>query len=217
MERVLAKQKTTRTRLIEATIESVYQHGYSETTVAKISDLADTSLGSLHHYFSSKEALLEEAMRTLLNAIHERVNQHAAAAASPRGKLWAVIESVLGDEQAEDKSTAVWFAFWVQAEHDEGLHRLRDIYNRRLQSNVRNYLRRMLMEIGAQNIEDRVRAGSMMLISLMHGVWLSYAVREDMAQDLASGRLLVWECLEMLLSRSREPLAAETGGCGDIG
>lgn len=203
----MKKQQETREKLIEATIESVYQHGYSDTTVAKISDLADTSLGALHHHFSSKEELLEETMRYVLQEMHDRVTQSTNEAGSPRGKLWSVIESVLGDNQADSKITSVWFAFWMQAEHDERLQRLRDVYNRRLQSNVRGYLRLMLQEIGASNVDARVQAGAMMLVSLMHGVWVSYAVREDLAGDLTNGRLLVWECLEMLLSRAREPLA----------
>ena len=204
----LKKQQDMRERLIEATIESVYRHGYSDTTVAKISDLADTAMGALHHHFSSKEELLEETMRHLLAAMHNRVSESTAAAASPRGKLWAVIESVLGDEQSEDKHTSVWFTFWTQAEFDDRLRHLRDVYNRRLQSNVRGYLRMLLSEIGASNLEERVPAATMMLTALMHGVWVSHAMREDLSQDLANGRLLVWECLEMLLSRAREPLAA---------
>ncbi|MCH9758636.1 MAG: transcriptional regulator BetI [Proteobacteria bacterium] len=205
----MKKSHKTKDKLIAATIESVYQHGYNDTTVAKISDLADTSLGTLHHYFSSKEDLLEQTMRSLLRSMHERLSNSTIATSSPRGKLWAVIEAVLGDEQAEDKTTAVWFAFWLQAEHDEDLRRLRDLYNRRLQSNVSSYLRQILQEIGASNVEDRVRGGTMMLISFMHGVWVSYALREELAQDLASARLLVWECLEMFLSRARESLTAE--------
>lgn len=205
----MSKQQDTREKLIEATIESIYQHGYSDTTVAKISDIADTSLGTLHHHFSSKEELLEETMRALLATMQQRVRDGVAVTTSPRGKLWAVIESVLGDEQSDDKTTAVWFAFWMQAEFDDRLRRVRDIYNRRLQSNIRTYLRRIFSEIGASNLKDRIAAATMMLTSLMHGVWVSYAVREDLTGDLARGRLLVWECLEMLLSRAREPLAAE--------
>lgn len=202
-------KSNTRERLIEATIDSIYQHGYSDTTVSKISDMADTALGAVSHHFSGKDELLAEAMRSALNEMHSRVKQRVAAAGSPRGKLWAVIESVLGDEESEDKNTAVWFVFWMQAEHDDRLRRLRDMYSRRLQSNVRRYLRMLLWEIGAQNIDDRTRSGAMMLISLMHGVWLSYTLREDLSQDLSHGRLLVGECLEMLLSRAREPLQSE--------
>lgn len=202
---------STRERLIDATIESVYQHGYSDTTIAKISDLAEMSIGVVHHHFSSKEELLEMAMRRVLGVIHGKLTAGCAEAESPRAKLWAVIQSVLGDEQSEDKMALVWLAFWVQAEHNDNLRRIRDIYNRRLTVNVRTYLRRMLVEIGAKDIESREYSGSLMLISLMHGVWVSHVIKEDPTRDMAHGRLLVWECLEMLLSRAQEPLAPEEG------
>lgn len=195
-----------RDRLIDAAIESVYQHGYNETTIAKISDLADMAVGAVHYHFSGKEELLEHAMRKLLTVMHLKVVERCAQADSPRAKLWAVIQSVLGDEQAEEKTRTVWLAFWMQAEHDDKLRRIRDIYNHRLIANVRAYWRRVLKEIGASDIGARVHSGAMMLIAQMHGVWISYALKEDLAQDLAHGRLLVWECLEMLMARAREPL-----------
>lgn len=203
------KATDTRDKLISATIESIYQHGYSDTTVTTISEFADTSVGTLHNHFTNKEDLLEKTMLFLLELIHQRALEGTGNTGSPRGKLWAIIESVLGDEQSEDKITAVWFSFWMQARYDNRLNRIQNIYNRRLFSNVSTYLRQILSEIGASSIEERVDGATMMLISLMHGVWISYAMREDDSPDLSNGRQLVWETLEMLLSRAREPLAAD--------
>ena len=208
-----AARLATKEKLIDAAIESIYQHGYSDTTVSKISDLADVSVGTVHHHFDSKEQLIEYAMRRLLTAMNRRVVEGCAdAKASPRSRLWAVIQSVLGEEQSVDKVTDVWLQFWVQAEHDDKLRRLRDIYNRRLFSNVRCYLKQILREIGASNIDERTQSGAAMLIAMMHGVWVSYIMREDLSQGLANGRALVWETLEMFLSRAREPLAALARG-----
>lgn len=202
----------TREKLIDATIESVYQHGYSDTTVASISDLADVSAGTLHHHFTGKDQLLEFAMRRLLADMQQRAMEGYTEAANPRGKLWAVISSVLGDEQSNSKTTEVWLSFWVQAEHDDSLRNIRDIYNRRLYSNVRYYIEQVLVEIGASTISVRAHSAAMMIIAMMHGVWVSYAIREgDLSHDLAHGRQLVWDMVEMLLSRAREPLPEESG------
>ena len=205
----MEKDQGTRDRLISATIEAVYRYGYSDATVARISEHADVSLGAIHHYFSSKEDLLVNTMRYLLEVMHKRVIEGTSQDAAPRAKLWAVIESVLGDEQSEDKITVVWLSFWVQAEYDEKLRRIRDLYNRRLYSNISSYLRQIFQEIGAKNIDERTRAGSFMLTAMMHGVWISYVTHEEWSDDISHGRLLVWECLEMLLSRSREILNPE--------
>ena len=208
----MPKIKPTREKLIDATIESVYQHGYSDTTVASISGLADVSMGAVHHHFDSKDELVEEAMRRLLLQMQRRVSEGCAESANPRGKLWAIISSVLGDEQSEAKNTEVWLSFWVEAEHNDKLRRIRDVYNRRLYSNVRCYVEQILTEVGASSISPRAHSAAMMLIAMIHGVWVSYAIREgDLSHNLAHGRQLVWDTLEMLLSRAREPLPENTG------
>ena len=60
---------------------------------------------------SSKEDLLVNTMRYLLEVMHKRVIEGTSQDAAPRAKLWAVIESVLGDEQSEDKITVVGCPF----------------------------------------------------------------------------------------------------------
>ncbi|MGI9337597.1 MAG: transcriptional regulator BetI [Gammaproteobacteria bacterium] len=200
----------TRDRLIDAAIESIYQHGYADTTVAKISELAEVSQGVMHHHFAGKEELLAQAMAHLLEVMHRRVVEGCAAAVSPRGKLWAVIEAVLGEEQSDKRTSAVWLAFWVHSEHHKQLRQARDIYNRRLLSNVRGYLRQVFVEIGATGAAERADYGATMIISLLHGAWLSHTLQER-GVDLHRARLLVWEAIEMLISRARERLRSDKG------
>ena len=200
-----------RDRLIDATIESIYQHGFSDTTVAKISELAEVSSATVHHHFTRKEDLLEKTMWVLLDQMHRRAVQGCGEAEGPRGKLWAVIESVLGEEQSNDKAANVWLAFWVEAEHYEALQRVRNIYTRRLYSNVRSYLRQVFQEVGAVSPDERAEYGTLMIVSILHGSWLSFTLKEEAAQDLEHCRLMVWECLEMLLSRTREKLIDDKG------
>ncbi len=200
----------TRERLIDAAIESIYQHGYAETTVAKISELAEVSQGVMHHHFAGKEELLTQAMRRLLTIMHRRVVHGCNDASSPRGKLWAVIEAVLGEEQSDQRTSAVWLAFWVHSEYHAPLRRTRDLYSRRLLSNVRGYLRMVFQEIGATGADERADYGATLIISLLHGVWLSHTLKEH-DLDLERARLLVWEAIEMLISRARERLHEDRG------
>ena len=200
---------STRERLIQAAIDSIYLHGYGSTTLAKIGELAESPPSAVSHYFDSKEDLLVFAMRRVLTGMHGSVIDRCGDAASPRAKLWAIIQSVLGEDTADERINRVWLAFLAQAEHDDKLRRVRDIYNRRLAVNVRAYLRQMYEEIGATDVRTRAGAGAEMLVGLMHGVWISHIMRDSLSADLSHGRLLVWECLEMLISRAREPLLPE--------
>ena len=197
--------------MIDAAIESIYQNGYANTTVAKICDFAGGASGNLHHYFDSKEGLLVEAMARLLDRMRKKVLEGCKNADSPRGKLWAVIESVLGDEQSDKRASAVWLAFWVQADYHDDLRRIREVYKKRLLTNVRGYLRQIFREIGAHSPDERAEYAASIIISLIHGVWLSHELDEEISLDMERARLLVWECLEMVISRSRERLREDRG------
>ena len=222
-------KEITRERLIDATIESVYQHGYADTTIAKISDLAEVSPGMVHHYFDGKEGLLDQTMRALLEIMHLRVVEGCAQADSPRGKLDAVIQAVLGDEQSGDRESQVWLSFWIHAQYNENLRRIRRLYSRRLYSNIRGYLRQILREIGAADVDGRADHAAAAVIAMLHGTWFSYAIGEAGDAGYRDGldrvggadgsewsgmepaRHLVWEYLEMLLARAREPSPESAG------
>ena len=205
------KGEEMRGRLIAATVDAIYQHGFSDATIARISELADVSTTTIQNYFPRKEDLLEQTMWKLLDEMHSKVVEGCSRAEGPRGKLWAVIEAVLGEEQSNDRAANVWLAFWVEAQHFESLGRVRQIYNRRLYSNVRGYLRQIFRETGAHRPDERAEYAAMMIISVLHGAWLSFTLKEEAAQDIEDCRLMVWECLEMLLSRAREKLVEDRG------
>lgn len=200
-----------RERLLSSTVEAIYRHGFSDATIAKISEIAEVSTTTVQNYFPRKEDLLEQTMWSLLDQMHRKVVEGCLRAESPRGKLWAVIEAVLGEEQSNDRAANVWLAFWVEARNFETLERVRHIYNRRLYSNVCGYLRQIFRETGAYQPDERAEYAATMIISILHGAWLSFALKEETARDLETCRLMVWECLEMLLSRSREKLLEDRG------
>ena len=200
-----------RGRLISATVDAIYSNGFSDTTIAKISELAEVSTTTIQNYFPRKEDLLEQTMWHLLEQMHAKVVEGCDRAEGPRGKLRAVIDAVLGEEQSNDRAANVWLAFWVEAEHFESLGQVRKVYNRRLYSNVRGYLRQIFRETGAHQPDERAEYAAVMVISVLHGAWLSFTLKEESVQGLEHCRLMVGECVEMLLSRAREKLLEDRG------
>lgn len=59
------RRAESRTRLLEATIESLIEAGYKGTTVAAVARRADLSVGCLQNYFPTKAQLLADAMTHL--------------------------------------------------------------------------------------------------------------------------------------------------------
>lgn len=52
-----------RERILQATLETIAEHGINAVTHRKIATCADVPLGSMTYYFSGIDALLEEALR----------------------------------------------------------------------------------------------------------------------------------------------------------
>jgi TetR/AcrR family transcriptional repressor of nem operon len=68
-----------RTRLINATFQEIYTHGYHATSLANILKSADTKKGSMYHYFSSKKemvlAMIEEKIEIRIEQRWEELSQ----------------------------------------------------------------------------------------------------------------------------------------------
>jgi len=69
--------KATRCRqLIEATIESIAEFGFSGTTVATITSRANLSIGTVNLHFKSKELLFTETLIFLAREHHDFWAKH---------------------------------------------------------------------------------------------------------------------------------------------
>ncbi|WP_245570324.1 TetR/AcrR family transcriptional regulator [Microbacterium luticocti] len=81
----------------------IARRGYSSTTVRDIADEAGILSGSLYHHFSSKEAILEEILRSFLSGLLAKFEEIADSDAGPREVLDKLIEhAFVAIEQQHD-------------------------------------------------------------------------------------------------------------------
>lgn len=59
------RSATTRALLLDATIDCLIEFGYANTTTARVAERAGVSRGAQVHHFTTKTALLAEAIRHL--------------------------------------------------------------------------------------------------------------------------------------------------------
>jgi len=130
-----------RRQLIEATIASIHEFGFADTTVSRISAAAGVSTGIVHHYFDGKADLLEATMRWLMADLRRQVADRLARARTPRDRLMAIIDGNFAPEQFSQQAVTAWIAFWAQASTTPELARLQRINTERLQSNLRHALK----------------------------------------------------------------------------
>lgn len=111
-----AARAVRRRQLIEATIESIAKHGFSDTTLATVTNGAKLSHGTINFHFRSKEILFVETLKFLSEEHHN--HWHAAvekAGSTPQERLAALIETDFAPTICNPKKLAVWFAYWGEA------------------------------------------------------------------------------------------------------
>jgi len=192
-------EEARRVQLVEVTINSLAEVGYVGTTLAEIARRAGVSPGLVAHYFDDKDGLLEAAFRTLARTLAARVRARLALARTPRGRVQAVIDCNLGPEEFDRRSGTAWLAFWGQVLHHKGLKRVQTAYQRRMLSNLRNDLRRMIPG-------EEARSLAVMIAAMIDGVWLRAALSEWQEADSESARALLTAFVEgRLKDLAQEP------------
>jgi TetR/AcrR family transcriptional regulator, transcriptional repressor of bet genes len=102
--------------LINATVTSIAKYGLSGTTLARVTEIAGTSVGLANFHFASKERLFEAVLTHLADeqrAIWQNHNPDASLSTADR--LMAIIDSRFHSRICDRKKLAIWFAFYGDA------------------------------------------------------------------------------------------------------
>ena len=158
-------QSIRRTQLINATFECIHRFGFAGTTIAKVSAVAGVSTGIVSHYFGDKNGLLEATMRRLLSDLGRHASSGENPHKTPQDRIIEIINSNFSAEQITPYAVTAWLAFWAQALHVPALRRLQKVNMRRLQSNLRYWLRELMHKDDAYHVADGLAA-------LIDGLWL---------------------------------------------
>jgi transcriptional repressor BetI len=186
----LGMEEIRRRQLIEATIASIHEVGFAESSLSRISARAGVSTGIVHHYFEDKAELLESTLRALGTSLRLSVVRRLSAAKTPTERLLAVIEGNLGTDTFTPESVSAWLAFWAQVPTSPHLARIQHVIISRLRDNLVHALKGM----GRQDAVEIARVTE----ALIDGLWLRAAVSKD-GPDSARARCLVLDYLNARL------------------
>jgi TetR/AcrR family transcriptional repressor of bet genes len=158
--------------LIEATITSIARHGLSGTTLARVTEIAGTSIGLANFHFASKEQLFEAVLKHL--ADEQRALWRARMRGPQRGsreRLQAIVGSRFDAAICARRRLAVWFAFWGDGSAREIYRRaVGDLDDERLEASVA-IITEMVTEAGYPGIDPVATALS--IEALHDGLWLN--------------------------------------------
>jgi TetR/AcrR family transcriptional regulator, transcriptional repressor of bet genes len=186
----LGMEEIRRRQLIEATIASIHEVGFAESSLSRISAKAGVSTGIVHHYFEDKAELLESTLRQLGINLSLTVARKLSAARTPVERLLAVIDGNVGTEQFTPEGVSAWLAFWAQVPTSPRLARVQHVIISRLRDNLVDALKRM----GRKDAEEIARVTE----ALIDGLWLRAALSSD-GPDSARARRLVLDYLNARL------------------
>jgi AcrR family transcriptional regulator len=131
-----------RDRILEAACELIAAEGIDEVRIARVAMRAGASTALVHHYFSTREELLEQALlHSFELAADERFGDEPADERSATRGLARMIEECLPTSGSAERDWVLWVELWLRAVRDPALRpvaaQLYDRYHRWLASGIR--------------------------------------------------------------------------------
>jgi AcrR family transcriptional regulator len=106
-----------RRQILEAACDAIAQRGFAAVRISDIAARANTSTGTVHYYFATKQDVLHQALRFAFMQSIERQTDELARLRSPRRKLVRLIELNLPEEPEVVREWVIWMEFWIEALH----------------------------------------------------------------------------------------------------
>lgn len=166
-----AGNEVTRKQLIEATIESIAIHGFNKTTLSTVTRIAKMSHGIVNFHFQSKDLLLLEAMKYLVD---EHLNHWRAglrnAKNTPKDRLLALIATDFDPEIANPRRLAVWFAYWGEVSNRPAYREIAHSKDLERSGQIKLLCNALINQENKTVIDSTVFATN--LEALIDGLWL---------------------------------------------
>ncbi|WP_194420657.1 TetR/AcrR family transcriptional regulator [Microbacterium abyssi] len=97
-----------REQILSIAAHLIARRGYSATTVRDIADEAGILSGSLYHHFSSKEAILQEILRSFMTGLLARFEEIVVEDGSPRDVLDKLIAHAFATIESQPDAVALY-------------------------------------------------------------------------------------------------------------
>ncbi|MBN3082567.1 MULTISPECIES: transcriptional regulator BetI [Pectobacterium] len=189
-------QTIRRQQLIDATLAAINDVGMHDASIVQIARRAGVSNGIISHYFRDKNGLLEATMRYLISHLGLAVKSRLLSLTenTPRARLRAIVQGNFDDSQTNSAAMKTWLAFWASSLHSPMLHRLQQVNDRRLYSNL-------CVEFSRCLPKDSARVAAKGLAGLIDGLWLRGALSHE-AFNREEALSITYDYIEQQLVRA---------------
>ena len=120
-----------RERILEAACDLIASDGIDEVRIARVANRARASTALVHHYFSTREELLAEALTHSFETAGSERFAAAEEGEDATRTLARAIDSCLPLPGAQERDWTLWVELWLRAVRDESMRPLAaDLYRR---------------------------------------------------------------------------------------
>ena len=187
MSRANVKDKR-KAQLIAAALESIAKRGLLETTITHISKGAGMSRGIINFYFNSKEMMLRETLKTLIDEYEAEWGAALAKAGDEeRAKVDALIAVHFDKKLCSARRLNVMSAFWGHAATQSAYRQQLEAADIKIETALTSAIAHLL----GGSLEEASNAASQ-LHAIIRGLWLNFMLnphdvkREALAVHCAS-------------------------------
>ena len=195
----------TRERILEAACDLIAADGIDEVRIARVAMRAGASTALVHHYFSTREELLEQALQHSFDSAGDERFRADPETESPTAALARGIATSLPFPGPQEREWVLWVELWLRAVRDPSLRpvaaRMYERYSSWMES---------LLEAGVASGEFRadldIAETAKLAIALLDGAGVR-ALISDPQLDVSEARRLVAERLATELGIDPKALA----------
>lgn len=199
-----------RERILRAATELIASDGIDEVRIARVANRARASTALVHHYFSTREELLAQALlQSFELAADERFVAGPAAAASATEGLAIAIEECLPTPGEGEREWVLWVELWLRAAREP---ELRPVAGQMYES-YREWVARVIrrgVDSGEFSQVDPDQVADLAM-ALFDGLGVRALIR-DPAMSLERARRIAAERLAAELGIDPEALAGGSAG-----
>ncbi len=176
-----------RRQLIQATIASIAELGFADTTLATVTKRAGLSHGTINFHFKSKMILFAETLGFLAREHYDLWRaEMKRAGPDPSDQLAAIIEVDFRSDICSTEKLAVWFSFWGQVKYRPAYLEIHDEYDKQRFAELQRICEALVLDGDYDHTNSTSAARR--IEALIDGLWLNLllypkATRRTTARD----------------------------------
>jgi AcrR family transcriptional regulator len=201
-------ERDARERILEAACDLIAADGIDDVRIARVAMKARASTALVHHYFSTREELLEQALLHSFDKAGDERFAEGDGSPNATASLAAAIEDCLPVPGRLERDWVLWVELWLRAAREPGLRPLAASLYARYHEWLEDVLKRGI-ESGEFTAPDDLPALTDRTMALLDGLGLR-ALLHDPTMDIDAARAQVADFVAPQLGLDPSALLAKT-------